>query len=666
MPTLVLACCLLAAVTAEAKRALTVDDQFRIVTPADPMLSPDGRWVLYALDSMDAEKNARHRTYRLRATNGDDERELLREGDGSPMWSPDSRSLFFVRGGQLFEQPLSGGDAVQRSHIEGEKPWSWQLARDGKSLLAIRSDDKSDAPGAASDVTFVDEGSNAQTRYAWDNLYRFDLASGALTRVTQRQWSIDSADLSPDGTRAVVAARPDNGRNTRWKMELFVIDLASGAVRQLTHNRAPESTPRWSPDGTWILFNAVLLDRWELGNGDFWRVDAQSGATRLLTPKRVGRFGGTPTFSADGKSIFTPGGYGTARYPVRVDVATGAVTPLVETAGTSILGSLSADTRTFVTIDSDAATSPQVWLTSEGAPRRAVTSLNGWLRDEIALGTMTRVSWKSEDGKSIEGLLLLPAAESGAQKPYPLIAHVACGPGCAWTNTFQSKPQVYAGLGYAQLFPNVRGATNYDDAFMRANRFDIGGGDRRDILTGVDAMVARGIADREKLAIDGWSYGGVLGGYILTKTQRFKAATLGAMVSDWITDYGSVVYYPSERWFLGGTPWSQPEVWRERSSLTHADKVTTPTLLHHGDDDTTCDPVQSLNYFVALRRFGTKSRLIRYPGEGHDLRQPAHLRLRDRQDVAWIEWFVRGVKTAGMDDGPWELRPVTDESVRVR
>jgi dipeptidyl aminopeptidase/acylaminoacyl peptidase len=671
MKSLVLACCFAAAVVSAQihKRPMSIDDQFRVVDPGNPLISPDGEWVLYTIERISLDENARHTTTWLAPThNAGAPRQFLSEGDGAPMWAPDSQSVFFVRKGQLFEQRLGETNAVQHSHIEGDAPWSWQLSRDGGSLLAIRSDAQPSAPGAASDVTFVDEGSNGQTRVAWDNLYRYDLKSETLARVTQRNWSIDGTDLSPDGRSAVVAARPDNGRNTRWKTELFVVDLASGATRQLTHNAAPESAPRWSPDGTWILFNAVRLDKWELGNGDFWRVDVATGKTRLLTPHRIGRFSGPPSFSADGKSIFTQSGYATARFPVRVDVATGAITPLLATHGSARAGSWSVDRQTFAYTYQDFATPPELYIgrtgdTSERQHR--VTDLNAWVGDELTLGSVQVVHWKSFDGLRIEGLLYLPRPEAVTKKPLPLIVHLPCGPGCGWTNVFATKNQVYAGLGYAQLSVVVRGSSNYDDAFLRANKFDIGGGDRRDAMTGVDAMIARGIADPDRLAVDGWSYGAILGGYTITKTNRFKAASLGAMVSDWIDDYGSVAYYSNERWFIGGNPWSNPERWHERSSLTHADKVHTPTLLHHGDLDTSCAPFQSMNFFVALRRFDRTARLIRYAGEEHDLRQPAHLQLRDRQDVAWMQWFVRGIREPGIDGDPFTLVPIRDSAPAV-
>lgn len=643
MKPLLLVLCALSFIA--AKRPLTVDDEFRIVETANPLISPDGRWVLYSVTHSSLADNARHTVIWIApAGDGAAPREFLKEGDGSPMWGRDSASVFFVRGGQLFEQRLDGGAAVQHSHLTGERPWLWRLSRDGAFFLALQSEETVDAPGGAGDTTFVDEGSNGQTRLAWDNVFRYDLKTETLTRVTERKWSIDDADLSPDGRHAVVAARPDNDRNTRWRTELYVVDLASGSTRQLTHNVAPESSPVWSPDGTWILFNAVRLDKWELGNGDFWRVDVATGKTRLLTRHRVGRFSGTPVFSPDGRSIDSQSGYATARFPVRVDAATGAVTRLIDTEGAARAGSWSDDRRTFAYTYEDAATPPDVYIGRSGdtAERQhRVTDLNPWLREEIALGSVQRVRWKSRDGLGIEGLLLLPPA--AAKKPLPLIVHVACGPGCGWVNSFSAKNQIYAGLGYAQLSPNVRGSSNYDDVFMRANKFDIEVGDRYDLLAGADAMVARGIADPQKLGIDGWSYGAILAGYTITQTNRFKAATLGAMVSDWTTDYGSVAYYSTERWYIGGNPWTKPARWRERSSLTYANRVQTPALLHHGDEDRSCAPFQSMNFFVALRRFGRTARLIRYPGEGHDFTQPVHIRLRDQEDVAWMQKYVSGI-----------------------
>lgn len=659
---LLLTCC--ASTSAQTvKRPMSVDDQFRLVEPGAPLLSPDGQWVLYTISRSSLDENKRHTSVWIASTqNKRPAREFLREGDSSPMWAPTSRSVYFLRSvvdgerrsRELFEQGVEESVAVQHSRIGPGPSGSWQLSRDGKSFLVVRQEAKPAGPGADSDVVFVDEGSNGQTRDYWLNLWQYDLGTETLKRVTNREWWINSADLSPDGRSAVVSGRPDNGRNTGWKTELFIVDLATGATRQLTRNEVPESTPLWSPDGKSIVFSAVRLDRWELGNGDLWLLDVESGRTRNITPNHKGRFA-QPVFSPDGKSLFVQSGYGTTRFPVQIDIGSGQITQLVQTNGVVRMGSWSEDRRSFAYVYTDFTTPPDVYVGRTGVPedrQQRLTDLNPWVREEISLGSVQLVNWRSFDGKQIEGLLQLPPAKTAIQKPLPLIVHVACGPGCNWLNVFNPKFHVYAGLGYAQLSPNVRGTTNYDDAFMRANMFDIGGGDRLDIMAGVDALIARGIADPDRLGIDGWSYGGILGGYTITQTNRFKAASLGAMVSDWVTDYGSSAYYNTERWFLGGNPWTKPEHWRGRSALTHANRVRTPTLLHHGDDDDTDFPFQSMNFFTALRRFGTTARYIRYPGEGHDLQQPRHLRIRDAQDIAWMQRFVQGIKGHPTPDSP--------------
>jgi dipeptidyl aminopeptidase/acylaminoacyl peptidase len=632
------------------RRPMTVEDQFRLAEPGTPLLSRDGRFVLYTVERASLPENARHATTWLAASDGGTApREFLREGDGNPMWAPDSRSVFFLRtvvkgeerSRELFEQPVAGGEAVQRSSVGPAPGGSWQIAPDGRSFLIVRAEEKPSGPGADTDVVYVGEGSNGEVRDFWRNLWRYDLASAAMTRVTQRDWWIWSAELSPDGTRAIVAAQPDNGVNTRWKSELYVVDLKTGDARQVTHNAVPELTPRFSPDGRSVLFSAVRLDEWEMGNGDLWLLDLATGKARNVAPGRTGRFGDA-VFSPDGKTLYVQSGYGTTRFPVRIDVATGRVTALMKTEGVVRVGSWADGRRTFAYAYTDDVMPADVYVGRADVTtdrQRRITDLNPWVRDEIALGRASRVQWTSTGGVAVEGLLMLPPGARAGDEPRALMVHVACGPGCAWLNSFSARQQMWAGLGYAQLSPNVRGTSNYDDAFMQANRFDLGGGDRLDIMSGVDAMIARGIADAGRLAIDGWSYGGILGGYTITQTDRFKAASLGAMVSDWTFEYAGS-YAAFERWYLGGDRWTNERHWLDRSPIVHANKVKTPTILHHGDLDDTDAPFHSAAFFAALRKFGVEARLLRYGDEGHDLRQPRHVQIRDSEDAAWMRRFV--------------------------
>jgi AraC family transcriptional regulator len=202
-------------------RAMTVDDQFRLVAVGDPLMSPDGNWVVYSVSRMSLSENARHSTFWLAATQGNvAARESLLEGDESPMWAPDSHSVYLLRsvgngsraGRELFEQRVDESTAVQRSHLGPGPDGSWQMSRDGTFFLVTRDEPSPFAPGADSDVVFVYEGSNGQSRACWSNLWRYDLNREKLIRVTRRNWTVDDSVISPDGRHAVVAARPDNQR----------------------------------------------------------------------------------------------------------------------------------------------------------------------------------------------------------------------------------------------------------------------------------------------------------------------------------------------------------------------------------------------------------------------------------------------------------------------
>lgn len=633
-------------------RPMTIDDQFRLQEPSQSTLSPNGRWVFYTVRAPSLKENAVHERIWLAPTDGSVQpRAFLQEGDNNAMWSPNSESVYFLRTvtasdgrrrSQLFRQGVNDADARQLSHLPAGNAGSWQMCSAGSVFLIVRAEDTPDAPGVSSDVTIVNEGSNGQSRATWDNLWLYNSATDTLRRITNRKWAIVDASLSGDCNRAVVAARPDHDRNGRWKSELFVVELPSGAARQITHNRVPEASPQWSPDNRNVLFSAVSLRSWQNGNGDLWLLDSETGRVRDLTPNHRGRFG-PAVFSADGKTIYAASGYGTTRFPVAIDVqAGGHIRALIRTSGNVRPESWSANRTAYSYVYQDSITPPDVyvgWISSTGDRQQRISDLNPWVRNEIALSAATTTEWQSRDGLRIEGLLYRPL--SAPQRGSAAIVNVPCGPGCAWLNSFSIMNQVWAGLGYVQLFANVRGASNYDDRYMRANTFDIGGGDSDDIITGAQMLVERHLADPHRIALKGWSYGAVLGGMTISRTRVFSAASLGAMVSNWPAEFGNASY-DVERWYIGGNPWSNAAKWQDRSSFARADRIHTPTLLHHGDDDTTDWPIQSMDFYAALRHFGTPVRLVRYPNEGHDFTQPQHLRLRDTLDV---EWFARWLQT---------------------
>ncbi len=267
------------------------------------------------------------------------------------------------------------------------------------------------------------------------------------------------------------------------------------------------------------------------------------------------------------------------------------------------------------------------------------------------------VRWTSSDGLEIEGLLYQPPGRSA---PGASVLEIHGGPAGVFTRGFDADAQLLVAQGYAILQPNVRGSSGYGDALLRGNMNDIGGGDYQDLMTGVDAIIDRGVAHPDSLAVKGWSYGGILGGWTITRTDRFKAASLGAMVADWRSEFGAGFNFDVVRWYLGGDPWSNREYWTERSAFSHLDKVTTPTILFHGAEDRTDTMEQSMNFFAGLRHLGVEARFILFPREGHGIREPRHRRTLLIEEVRWLNQYLKGM-------ADWEppARPEPDTKTGV-
>jgi dipeptidyl aminopeptidase/acylaminoacyl peptidase len=649
------------------RRAMTLDDGFRITQVGGGLISPDGRWVFYSRAVRDFTTDSSKTTWWLAPADASTPaRQFIGEAGATGItWAPDSRTIYFMRTvnrvRQLHSMSLEGGEALALTEFK-ENEGNWTLDPTGAFFLIRRAEKDSVLEKKKKDGwdhVMVDEGSNGQGAESWSNLWVYDLKSKQLTRLTQRDWAIGAADISSDGKRIVLSARADNKRNTGGGSELYVVDIASKAVTRLTENQGPEGSPVWAPDNRTVIFEAVALDKWDHGNGDLWSIDVATKATKNLTKGHVGPIGTGP-FSPDGKYLYYNGGYGTARWPQRVELATGKIEDVAKTRGLMNVSSWSKDRTKYVYGYQDFNTPSDLYVGSVGnvSDRQArLTDANPWVRDSILMGKTENVQWKSVKDFTIEGILHTPANyDAAAKKPLPLILSIHGGPAGAWTNNFSVIAHVYTGLGYAMLSPNVRGSVGYDDKLMRGNMQDIGGGDYQDLMTGVDALIAKGLTVPDSISLRGWSYGGILGGWTITQTQRFKAASLGAMVSDWTSEYGPGFNFDVSLWYIGGDPWTNAQAFRDKSALTHVNKVKTPTLLLHGDNDITDTPAQSMNFFAGLQRFNVPSRYIRFPNEPHGFGKMKHQRTRDSEEIQWIQKYVRGLKDYTYPEPPSEKK----------
>jgi dipeptidyl aminopeptidase/acylaminoacyl peptidase len=277
-------------------------------------------------------------------------------------------------------------------------------------------------------------------------------------------------------------------------------------------------------------------------------------------------------------------------------------------------------------------------------PRR-LTDLNPQVA-QIALGRAETVRWKSsKDNREIEGIVVYPVDyREGAR--VPLITSVHGGPEGAYVLSFMAShgefPHIYAARGYATFYPNFRGSSNYGAEFASANVGDLGGGDYEDVLSGIDYLVNRGIADASRLAIKGWSYGGYLAGWAIGHTDRFKAAVFGAGLSNAISYYSQGDIQFQRETLHQGTPWRNPKNMIDRSPVMYLQNAKTPSLIFHGEKDERVPLPQSLETYMGLKKAGVPTQLIIYPREPHGLREPKHQLDKMRRELDWIEKHVKG------------------------
>lgn len=659
--TLLIVFVLAVPVAGQERRAMTTDDGLDMVQVGGAMISPDGSWVLFSKSELSWEENERKTTWwRVSAEGGEPYRYIGDDGGGDFQFSPDGSRLAFTRSvddeSQLFLLPTTGGEAVQLSEHEtsiGSYAWS----EDGSKIIFVatepRTDEEEEAREAGYDAIFVDEGPNGQQSGNWNNLWLIEVESGAERRLTDTDHRIGSFSVAPNGDRILFTSRIENRRNQQNLSEIQLLEVETGTIRQLTDNSAPEGRLSWAPDGRSFAYTARTDGEWELLLDKIWVMDPDGGGRRIVSGAFDGNIGNF-VWAPDASEILFSGLHGTNNNLYRINLGSDSIEQITSSVGSLAPSSFSRDRAKMAYVFQDFDTPADIWVgLTDGTGAVQLTDVNSTITDELVLGQGEVIRWESRDGTEIEGILMLPAEyQSGV---LPLLLHIHGGPAGVFRNSFSASNHVWAGLGYAQLFPNVRGSSGYNDDLLRGNLRDIGSGDYEDLMTGVDELISRGIADPDKLGLRGWSYGGILGGWTITQTDRFKGASVGAMVSDWTSEYGPGFNHDVRLWYIGGTPWDNTDEWRERSALTHVANVTTPTLVLHGINDRTDTEPQSMMFFQALKDQGKITRYIRFPREPHGFQEPRHQRTRDVEEIRWIQKYVRNIEWT-----PWE-RPEKDD-----
>jgi len=639
---------LAATALATGSTRMTIEHSLAIRSLANPELSPDGRWVAYTQSEWDRENNRRISHIYLvpaaggapiKLTNGE-------KGESSPQWSPAGLRVAFLadrdKGNQIWWISATGGEAEKLTSEENAvTAFTW--SPDGRRIAYVTRDvakDKSEREKKKKDkfdAIVVDHD------YQYSHLWILEVDTRAKRRLTEGEFRVSSPQWSPDGCWIAYALSRGGWQESSFtdiseerNTDIHVVSVDGGAPRRLTTNPGPDTSPRWSPDGGEIAYVASEDPKVWAAKSDILVAAADGSRSRNLTRDYPSPAGSGLTWSRDGRRLYFTGPIGSHSQLFQVPAAGGAVRQL--TRGERSWGAFDVSrdgTRIAATLTGPLDPA-EIWVAGgDGGQERRLTQANPQL-GEFALSAPETIRWKGPGGLEVEGVLIRPL-DNQPGKRCPLILQIHGGPYGRFDAGFNSRAQIFAANGYAVLMPNPRGSTGYGHAFTVANLGDWGGQDFQDIQAGVDALIARGLADPDKLAVMGGSYGGFMTFWTVTQTDRFKAAIGHAGISDWYSFHGQSDIPGLMEYGFVGQPWTAAETYRKYSPMTHVARVKTPLLITHGEQDRRVPIAQAEQYYRALKKRGVEVAFVRYPREGHGIQEPNHQVDLVRRQLEWLD-----------------------------
>jgi dipeptidyl aminopeptidase/acylaminoacyl peptidase len=650
---LVFAC---ASLSGQDLKVPTYEQVISLKRPGGVALSPDGSLVAFTVSETNWDDNAYETEIFLVAAAGGDPIQLTRgkKSSMSPAWSPDGKWLAFVSDRtdkrQIYLIPPRGGEARAITNVEdGVGSFAW--SPDGNSIAFTMTDPKNDAHKERDKKYGEFEVVDRDWRMTHLHVINVDPSAGEpakARRLTQGAFTVGSFDWSPDSRSIAFDHRVDPNPPNGFSADISVLAIADGSIRKLVTKDGPDGRPVWSPDGTKIAFSTSMSAPYpSFRNSRIAVVPSAGGTLKSVTDsfdEQPGIIDWTPA------GIVFSGLEGISSRLFRVSDA-GAITALTPATGQTIGGfSFARDFSTVAYTLGDARLFPEVYVAREMNLTQARKLTN--LADQIAgwkLGTREMISWKSTDGTAITGVLHKPPDFEPGRK-YPLLVIIHGGP------TAISRPfrvagggpypiEQWLGKGAVILEPNYRGSAGFGEKFRSLNVRNLGVGDAWDVLSGVDHLVAQGIVDPGRMGVMGWSQGGYISAFLAThKRQPFKAISVGAGISNWVTYYVNTDIHQFTRQYLGATPWDDPEVYAKTSPMTTIKQAKTPTLIQHGEFDTRVPTPNAYELYQGLQDVGVPVKLIIYKGFNHGLNKPKAARAAMEHNWEWFNLHVWGEK----------------------
>lgn len=602
--------------------------QYRL---SEVVVSPEGQRVAVVVTEP-IEGDQKHSSIWLYERTSNVFRRLTTAGkiDSSPRWAPDGRAIGFLseredEKPQLFLLSMSGGEGEHLSNA-GSDISAFKWSPDGSAIAYLAKDEAEEQP--EQDEASLDDERVVSEDYKATRLRSIEITSREVNEVlAEGNWTVSEFAWLPNNEQLVVAA--NNIHNPEILAdELYVVDSNGGKMRGLGKPDGPFQGLQVSPDGKTLAY--VGVSDGGPSPHDVYLQSIAGGTPKNLTSPIIDRPISTLAWiNSDSLVMLAAEGFGSTLY--RVNTA-GEVTQR-QNFSDQLLWDVAVKGSVRASIRSSSVSPPELWISDDNSEQQ-VSNLHADFPKLIAPKIFR---YPSDDGMEIEAALFMPTEPGNSM--LPLVTLVHGGPAGRWSHRVNDWIQLLAARGYAVFAPNIRGSVGYGLSFVRSNRRDWGGGDFRDVMAGVDYLIDQGIADPDRLAIGGWSYGGYMSAWAVTQTHRFKAAVIGAPMTDLAVEYGTETadINAYDTWYLG-TPYENLDDFIRMSPITHVKNAQTPSLILVGEDDP-IDPVaQCWQFYRGLRRYDVEAELVIYPREPHRIQEELHkLDLLERM----MEWFDR-------------------------